>query len=73
MNKATGGNLIFLADKNILGAQEHWAICDKCFDSLYCFSLKEGHLVQEKYSTPKMAAALISYSYKAILPEIVFW
>lgn len=38
INETIGGNLIFLADKNIL-AQEHGEICEKCIESLQ-FSLK---------------------------------
>ena len=33
INETIGGNLIFLADKNIL-AQEHWEICEKYIESL---------------------------------------
>lgn len=66
-----GANLIFLLGENILRAQVHWAICEKCTGHLYCFPLKEGHLVQEGYSNPRMVAPSIFYK-KTILPEMLF-
>lgn len=72
-NTATGANLTVLSEGNILGAQEHWVFCGKCWKFvLFSLPLRKATECKKDTAIPEMFAPFLFGDSKAMSPGVVF-